>query len=197
MGRILTYAASVFWRRRFLPRPQDMRNWSRQTQAEIESDWLVQAEKQKDFAAACRDEAARLKRVLSRLKKSGKDCSEFEKSLADIEKTADGREKYLALRVVKRDAMFSSLSFDKILVVDSPFPEGPQSLPRIACEDGEYRNLRGAASNCRFVVPRLQSKRFNFGRRQGDCARKPEFFGRRNSIVDAREVFDKLQSLQN
>ena len=100
---------------------------SRQTQAEIESDWLVQAEKQKDFAAACRDEAARLKRVLSRLKKSGKDCSEFEKSLADIEKTADGREKYLALRVVKRDAMFSSLSFDKILVVDSPFPEGPEA----------------------------------------------------------------------
>ena len=121
MGRILTYAASVFMAAAVFAAPARYAELSRQTQAEIESDWLVQAEKQKDFATACRDEAARLKRVLSRLKKSGKDCSEFEKSLADIEKTADGREKYLALRVVKRDAMFSSLSFDKILVVDSPF----------------------------------------------------------------------------
>ncbi len=96
---------------------------SSETKGEIQKEWLDQLGAKPDFAAACADQNARIKRLLEANPKAG----EFAKAVEKANAAADPKERYFALRKVKRDIMFARLDFDKILCVDSPFPVGMEA----------------------------------------------------------------------
>lgn len=92
----------------------------------VEKDWVFQIGKNPDFNKICSNELERSKRLLKRLQDSNK-AGDFPKRLATAEAMPVGKEKYFAIRAIKRDMMFAQISFDKILYVDSPFPVGMEA----------------------------------------------------------------------
>lgn len=89
-------------------------------------DWNLQLGKNPDLSKACDNEYARAERLLKRLQDANK-LGNFKERLAKAQELKSGKDKYEALRKVKRDMMFALLSFDKILYVDSPFPVGMEA----------------------------------------------------------------------
>jgi dipeptidyl aminopeptidase/acylaminoacyl peptidase len=89
-------------------------------------DWNLQLGKNADLNKACDNEYARAQRLLKRLQEANK-LGDFKERLAKAQELKSGKDKYEALRKIKRDMMFALLSFDKILYVDSPFPVGMEA----------------------------------------------------------------------
>ena len=111
-------------------RPRDKPLDERVGQQMLEADWLFQADDNPDAKrivqelAWARDLAARIGKLAGAPKLEGylSELSKLEKQLAT---ETDHKKLYIQVRVVKRKIAFSNpvIDFDKILMVDAPYPE--------------------------------------------------------------------------
>jgi hypothetical protein len=98
----------------------------------IEAEWLFQCDG-KPTVQRTLDEAARTRRLMSRLTLDENTVSSFSTRLDELEAKAkaenpagEDRELYFAVRTVKRDLMFRNpvIDFESVMYIDNPYPSG-------------------------------------------------------------------------
>lgn len=142
----------------------------------ILDDYLAQADA--PYPNLCKDEIKRMRRIADRM-----GTREFDGRIRELEKSLPQSDEslYIKMRLLKREMMLSGIDFDKILCVDTPYPEGAEGVHEGRIKTENTASFGGKI--CIIDIPSFSTDKVLFPAEPDSAA-----IGRAELSFDAKEI---------